>query len=187
MATNIVFLDFDDVLNNGTTDCEAMAYIRLVIARNRGKASEADKANIDEYAKGLFKADCIATLNQAIKLFQANIVLSTNWMEHLTLDDAKRLLETSGVAGLKFYEKCPVTPRTRTSRAEQIEDALAQINERFDFVILDDRMSGTGLAESAVLKNHVIWCDRDEQGDFLGQGLQRCHLDLMVEHLELKN
>lgn len=187
MATNIVFLDFDDVLNNGTTDCEAMAYLRLVIARNRGKASEADKANIDEYAKGLFRADCIATLNQAIKLFQVKLVLSTNWMEHLTLNDAKRLLEINGVTNLKFYEKCPVTPRKRTSRAEQIEDALMQIDETFNFVILDDRMSGTGLTESAVLKDRVIWCDRDEKGDFLGQGLQRCHLDLMVEHLELKN
>lgn len=186
MTTNIVFLDFDDVLNNGTTDCESMAYIKLIINRNRGLLNQAQKDNIDEYAIGLFKPDCVATLNQVLKTFQAKVVLSTNWMEHLTLDDVHQLFEANGVKGLTLHEQCPITPRQALTRAGQIEDALKLIAAPYCFVILDDRMSGTGLAESEVLNAKTVWCDRDEHGDFWGQGLQPVHLDLMAEHLELK-
>jgi hypothetical protein len=122
----------------------------------------------------LFHAPAVRTLLRVLDDHQPLVVLTTNWLRFLDLQGFEELFVKTGLAKVEAA-LCPTAweaPQNRgNSRLEAIEAWMSAHHDGEPFVILDDTLSGTGLARSRFdRRGAVVLCE-------VGVGLTEAHLD----------
>lgn len=126
----VIFLDFDGVLNS-----------RRYLMSCGEQALAIDPARM-------------ALLKEIVDATGANLVLSTSWREHWSVDPNEcdstgRLMNEIFCAhGMQIFDK---TPKLSASRTEEIKSWLAAHPEITHFVVLDDMFLG-----DALLAEHFV-------------------------------
>lgn len=113
---NIVFLDFDGVLNN------------MVSAQRLKTFDTFDPANV-------------AALNRILEVPDTFIVVSSAWRLGRTIEKLQEILTLQGVRGL-VYDTTPRKVANLATRASEIQAWLSKHPETTRFVVLDDSVDG---------------------------------------------
>lgn len=159
MSTNqrpLVFLDFDDVIwvDDGKSDGTSGA-------KYGGHDAIGSNPPADLW-ENLFHAPAVDVLRKVSDEFSPAFVITTSWLQFVHPEGMVQILQRSGLAfvanNLHAQPEAPFT-RGRT-RADAITTWLAANHRGEPYVILDDKMSGTGLDEPNWRKNgRVVLCD----------------------------
>jgi hypothetical protein len=152
----IVFLDFDDVI------CLNAPYGVYDVA--------APVAPPDLYER-LFAASCVDVLRALAEEHAPRFILTTSWLRLLDKDAFEALLTRCGLAFVarNLHADWEAPPASGDTRADAIAGWLRRNPGPQPYAILDDVLSGTGLAQSSMASNTVL-CAVDE-------GLVSAHLD----------
>ena len=153
----LIFLDLDDVL------CLNAPY---------GGYDVFVQPHPDDLWEKLFSQEAVAILLEVVRQHRPRVVLTTSWL---------RLLEKSGFEGLfrqtglhviadSLHEQWDAPQATGMSRLQAIENWLQRNHNHERFVVLDDNLSGTDLADSRIDRaGRLVLCE-------VGIGLQAAHL-----------
>lgn len=159
MRPPIIFSDFDDVLVLNRPG-EFGGYD--VIAPNPPP----------ELWTNLFHVPATQTLVDAVTEHDACLVITTSWLRFMLRDSFTRLFELTGL-GLLNERLHPAweAPQNRgETRAAAIDRWLGANHRGEPYVILDDKLSGTGLRGSVhQRRGRLVLCEE-------GVGLHRGHL-----------
>ncbi len=123
----------------------------------------------------LFARDATEILLGVIREHQPRIVLTTSWVRLLERSRLEKLFLVCGLGAVveRLHEECEAPQKSGESRLKAIDRWLAQHHRGERYVVLDDHLSGTGLAGSHIDKaGRLVLCD-------VGVGLQPSHLDLV--------
>jgi hypothetical protein len=156
----VIFLDFDDVL------CLNNPYGGYDVARS------AYEAPADLWEK-LFHRPSVDVLLDIVREHEPQVVVTTSWLRFLDREGMESLLARTRLAFLNttLHEHWDAPQMRQETRLSAIERWLASHHRGEPFVVLDDSLSGTGLAGSHLDKNgHVVWCAE-------GVGLTSAHID----------
>jgi hypothetical protein len=161
----LLFLDFDDVI------CLNNPYGGYDLA--------APDKPADLYER-LWHPPALQLLQGVVQSEQAQVVLTTSWLRFLLLEDAKDLFHRTGAPWLAeaLHPAGEALSQSGWTRLRAIDAWLAQHWERQPYAILDDALSGTGLAGSSHDRaGRVVLCN-------IGVGMQPRHLEQL--HRALK-
>ena len=155
----ILFLDLDDVLclNDPYGGCDALT----------GEAP-------DGPWERLFHAPAVKTLLRVLDEHQPLVVLTTSWLRFLDRQGFEELFMKTGLAKVKaaLHSAAWGGPQNRgNSRLKAIEAWMSAHHNGEPFVILDDTLSGTGLARSPFDRSGAVVLFE------VGVGLTEAHLD----------
>lgn len=116
---NIIFLDFDGVLDTATYD----AYLV-----SNGMSS------VDRNGRPIFSPKCISNLTKIIKATDAKVVVTSSWKYMDFYQDLLKMWKERNMPG----EMIDVTPNISEHRGDEIEAWLSDCPESCNYVILDD-------------------------------------------------
>lgn len=155
----ILFLDLDDVL------CLNDSY---------GGYDVLTGEVADGLWETLFHAPAVKTLLRVLEEYQPLVVLTTSWLRFLDRQGFEELFVKTGLAKVEaaLHPTAWEAPQNRgNTRLEAIEAWMSAHHNGEPFVILDDTLSGTGLARSRFdRRGAVVLCE-------VGVGLTEAHLD----------
>jgi hypothetical protein len=153
----LVFLDFDDVF------CLSTPYGAYdVIAPNPPP----------QLWEQLFHAPAVEVLRTVTEEFDPQFVITTSWLRFLGPDEIRQLLMRCGLEFmvLRLHMEFEALQPSGATRSEAVSSWLAANHRGEPFVVLDDFLSGTGLAESEWTRTgRVVLCE-------VGRGLMAVHL-----------
>ncbi len=156
----LVFLDFDDVicLNNpyGGYDVMRAAYEEPPDLWHR-----------------LFHASSVHVLCAILNEHAPRVVITSSWVRFLDRRAMEAVLKRAGLEAVKaaLHEAWDAPQMRQETRLSAITSWLAAHHRGERFVVLDDGLSGTGLAGSHLDKNgQVVWCAE-------GVGLTSAHIE----------
>lgn len=131
----LLFLDFDDVI------CLNRPYGGYDLA--------APDKPTDLYER-LWHAPALGLLRTVIHEHRPEVVLTTSWLRFLVLEDAKVLFHRTGAPWLAeaLHPAGEALPQPGWTRLQAIDAWLEQHRAEQPYAILDDALSGTGLAGS---------------------------------------
>ncbi|MDM0010547.1 HAD domain-containing protein [Variovorax sp. J22G73] len=122
----------------------------------------------------LFHAPAVKTLLRVIDAYQPAVVLTTSWLRFLDRRGFEELFMRTGLAKVAaaLHPTAWEAPQNRgRSRLEAIEAWMSAHHNGEPFVILDDTLSGTGLARSRFDRcGAVVLCE-------VGVGLTEAHFE----------
>ncbi len=152
----VIFLDFDDVI------CLNAPYGVYDLMASVGP--------LDLYQR-LFADSCVGVLRAINDEHAPSFVLTTSWLRLLDKDAFEALLNQCGLAFVvrSLHPDWEAPPASSDTRAGAIDAWLCRNPGPDSYAILDDVLSGTGLAASPMAPNAVL-CAVDE-------GLLPAHLD----------
>jgi hypothetical protein len=102
-----------------------------------------------------FDKDAVNILNDIIDLTGAEIVVSSDWKRHATLDGMGKFYQKQGIKKipLAYTDWLPGAPTYHEQRATEISTWLAQHPEITHWAAVDDLYMGTWLTNFAWAKN----------------------------------
>jgi hypothetical protein len=102
-----------------------------------------------------FDKDAVNILNDIIDLTGAEIVVSSDWKRHATLDGMCEFYQKQGIKKmpLAYTDWLPGAPTYHEQRATEISTWLAQHPETTHWAAVDDLYMGTWLTNFAWAKN----------------------------------
>lgn len=143
----LLFLDIDDVL---CLNAPYGGYDVVVAPRPE-----------DLWTK-LFAPGAVDTLLAAIEEHRPRVVLTTSWLRLLDKQDFEGVFQATGLGQLaeRFHEHWDAPQNSGETRLEAIERWLLRHHRGEPFVVLDDTLSGTGLAGSRIdLMGRLVLCE----------------------------
>ena len=149
MLKPTLFLDFDDV---------------LVLNRGYGGYDVVAPNPPADLWANLFHEPAVEVLRCVIDEFEPRLVISTSWLRFLGRNDFVVLFEKTGLHQLadSLHDAWEVTQPGHVSRHDAIAGWLGRYHRGEPYVILDDHLSGSGLAASDIdLDARVILCDEN--------------------------
>jgi hypothetical protein len=157
----IVFLDFDDV-------------ICLNLPGGVGGYDVLLPGATDEVFSQVFSAVAVETLLTALTEHDARVVITTSWLRFMNREKLVDVLERTGMHGVveRLHEgwEARGPGMDSSTRGEAIWRWLQRHHQGEPYVILDDRLSGTGLRGGMLVdETRVVWCE-------VGVGLNAEHL-----------
>lgn len=156
----LVFLDFDDVI------CLNAPYGGYDVMR-------AAYEEPPDLWRRLFHPSSVDVLCAIIREHTPRVVITSSWLRFLDRKGMDAVLERAGLAILKdsLHEAWDAPQLRQETRLSAIERWLAAHYRGGPFVVLDDGLSGIGLAGSRLdKKGHVVWCSE-------GVGLTSAHIE----------
>lgn len=119
----------------------------------------------------LFDPTAAGTLRRLVSEHSPRIVLTTSWLRFLDRAGFEQLFDATGleVVAAALHDHWDAPQNRGQTRFDAIDTWLKAHHGGEPIVILDDRLSGTGLADSR-LRSYVAWCD-------LGVGLGAGHIE----------
>jgi hypothetical protein len=179
MGTNVLFLDFDDVI------CLSQpfgAYDAMLAMRGIDSGTESLEAHAELWAQ-LFVPEAVAHLKEIHNEFELTFVLSTSWIKFLTQESLICIMRQSGlsfVADSLHEDWSSTRSQSGGVRANEIRSWLDR-NPGFEdrWVILDDLHSGTGLdVWNETEQSFITLCKvgvglTEVESNHLRKGLQR--------------
>lgn len=145
----LLFLDFDDVI------CLNNPYGGFDVAM-------ASKELPDDLWSKLWHAPAVAALLEVIDINKPRVVVTSSWLQFLDHEGLLKLLEITGLREIaQSLHPAWEAPQARgQSRHDAIMQWLNQHHVGEPFVILDDFLSGTGLAASQLERDgRVVLCE----------------------------
>lgn len=143
----LLFLDFDDVI------CLNRPYGGYDLA--------APDKPADLYER-LWHAPALGVLRGLVQEHQPQVVLTTSWLRFLLLNEAKVLFHRTGASWLAeaLHPAGEALPQPGWTRLQAIDAWLAQQEAGQPYAIIDDALSGTGLAGSSHDRaGRVVLCE----------------------------
>lgn len=143
----LVFLDLDDVL---CLNSPYGGYDVVVAPRPE-----------DLWVK-LFAQRAVNILLAAIEEYRPRVVLTTSWLRLLDRQGFQGVFQATGLGQLAecFHEHWDAPQNSGETRLEAIERWLLRHHRGEPFVVLDDTLSGTGLAGSRIdLIGRLVLCE----------------------------
>jgi hypothetical protein len=112
----------------------------------------------------LFEASCVAALRAVDAVHKPKYVITSSWLRFF---DRNAIASVFRRCGLNFivdslHDAWEAPQNAHETRASAIQRWLKDHHEGEPFVILDDTMSGTGLASSKALSNHLVLCEANK-------------------------
>ena len=144
-----VFVDFDDV---------------LVLNQKFGGYDVLAPNPPPELWDNLFHGPAIGLLEQVLSEFRARVVITTSWLRFLDRRGFEQLFARTklGFITQALHPHWEIEQPRHATRYAAITRWLSQHHRGEPFVILDDHVSGTGLAGSrAELEGRVVLCDEN--------------------------
>jgi hypothetical protein len=131
----LLFLDFDDVI------CINVPY---------GGYDVASREQPADLWERLWHPPAMAVLQDVFTARQPQVVLTTSWLRFLQLGDAKALFHRTGVPWLAeaLHPQGEALQARGWTRLQAVDAWLAAHWNQQPYVIVDDVLSGTGLAGS---------------------------------------
>jgi hypothetical protein len=160
----LVFLDLDDVL------CLNAPY---------GGHHVFNKPYPADLWEKLFSEEATGTLLKIVHEHRPRVVLTTSWIRRLHKAGFVGLFNMTGLGLIadSLHEKWDAPQNLHQSRLQAIESWLQLFHQGEKFVILDDHLSGSGLAGSKFDKaGRLVLCQ-------VGVGLLECHKDIISSAL----
>ena len=105
-----------------------------------------------------FDKDAVDILNNIIDITGANIVISSDWKQHTTLDGMCKFYQKQGIKKMPidYTAWLPGAPTYHRQRATEINTWLEQHSETTQWAAVDDLYMGTWLKNFVWTKNvHV--------------------------------
>lgn len=98
----------------------------------------------------LFSQEAVETLNKVVQEHRPDVVLTTSWLRYMDRDGFERLFRATGLGMVAdcLHEHWDTQQNKWMSRLQAIENWLACHDYDQQFVVIDDHLSGTGLAGS---------------------------------------
>lgn len=143
----LLFLDLDDVL------CLNAPY---------GCYDVASKPWPNDLMKRLWHRPALDVLQGVVEAFQPNVVVTSAWLRLMELSSIAALFRMSDAAWLAsaLHRDGEALQMSGRSRLDAVDAWLAANHHGEPYVILDDTLSGTGLAGSAHdRQGRVVLCD----------------------------
>jgi len=156
----LLFLDFDDV---------------ICLNRPYGGYDIASPERPEDLWEKLWHAPAMALLEGLVKELQPHVVLTTSWLRFLQLANAKELFHQTRTPWLADAIRADgeALQSRGWTRLEAVDAWLARHWRNEPYAILDDTLSGTGLAGSSHDRaGRVVLCQVEV-------GLQPHHLPLL--------
>jgi hypothetical protein len=160
----LLFLDLDDV---------------IFLNRPYGGYDLAAKDHPSDLWERLWHRPALDLLEGVIASHQPRVVLTTSWLRFLQLDEAKVLFQRSGAPWLAeaLHPRGEALQARGWTRLQAIDGWLDAHRVSEPYAILDDALSGTGLAGSRHDKERrVVLCDVEV-------GLQPHHVPRLIRAL----
>lgn len=145
----LLFLDFDDVI------CLNNPYGGFDVAM-------ASKELPDDLWAKLWHAPAVSALLEVININKPRVVVTSSWLQFLDHDGLLKLLEITGLSeiGQSLHPAWEAPQSRGQSRHDAIMQWLNQHHIGEPFVIVDDFLSGTGLADSQFDRDgRVVLCE----------------------------
>lgn len=162
----LIFLDLDDVL------CLNTPYGGHDLLRRRYP---------NDFWEKLFSKEATSVLLKLIREHDPSIVLTTSWLRLLERPGFDRLFRATGLGAVadRLHESWDAPQNREMSRLQAIESWLQRHHLGESFAVLDDHLSGTGLAGSKIDKaQRVVLCE-------VGVGLVTAHENRIRKALRL--
>lgn len=143
MNQPIIFLDFDDVL----CMCQPYGGYEVMLVLGGGAAPE-------DLWERLFDPLAVAYLSEIDDEFKPQYVLSTSWTRFMDRDAVVLVLKKAGLGFVmaSLHDDWETIKTGSDARSADVQTWLAKHPECANrWVVLDDTLSGKGLAEWAVL------------------------------------
>jgi hypothetical protein len=157
----LLFLDFDDVI------CLNDPYGGYDVMR----AAHDEPADL---WTRLFHKPCVEVLLAIVREHGPRVVITSSWLRFLDRQAMDAVLERTGLAEVKdaLHDVWDAPQMRQESRLSAIERWLsAHLQDGDSLIVIDDKLSGTGLAGSRLEKSgRVVWCSE-------GVGLTSEHLE----------
>ena len=161
-APCLLFLDFDDVV------CLNNPY------GGRHLHLPADRRPVDLWER-LWHGPSVDALTAILAEHRPRVVITSSWLRFIDRDACEALLHVSGLAVVAqaLHAAWEAPQNYGQTRCQAIEKWLASHHRNEPFVVLDDALSGTGLAGSSLdAAGRVILCEVNE-------GLGPKHVELV--------
>lgn len=162
----LLFLDFDDVI------CLNTPYGGYDVAMSGKEKPE------DLWTK-LWHEPAVRVLTQVLEAHNPNVIITSSWLRFLDQQGAKDLFCATGLGRLaESLHPAWEAPQSRGgSRFEAVSVWLKRHHRGEAFVVVDDHLSGTGLAGSELdHQGRVVLCE-------VGVGLKLFHTGKIHEAL----
>jgi hypothetical protein len=156
----VLFLDFDDVicLNNPYGGYDVM------------RAPHEEPADLWAL---LFHKPAVEVLLAIVREHSPRVVITSSWLRFLDREAMDAVLERTGLTEVKavLHEAWDAPQMRQETRLSAIERWLSAHQDGELFVVIDDKLSGSGLASSRWEKSgRVVWCSE-------GVGLTSEHIE----------
>ncbi|MGQ3003468.1 MAG: HAD domain-containing protein [Hydrogenophaga sp.] len=161
----LLFLDLDDVL------CLNAPY---------GGYDVIVEPHPEDLWEKLFTQGAVDTLLAAIEEHRPRVVLTTSWLRMLDRSGFEKVFQATGLRQLSqcFHEHWDAPQNRGETRLAAIERWLLNHHRDEPFVVLDDTLSGTGLAGSRIdLMGCLVLCD-------VNVGLHTGHVEALRRALQ---
>jgi hypothetical protein len=143
----LLFTDFDDVIClNGPYGC-------FDVAQPTWPA---------DLASRLWHPPALEVLELLVAQFEPQLVVTSSWLRVMTLDRIEKLFRQTGVSWLAdaLHPKGEALQKSTMSRLDSVDAWLGSHHLGESYVIVDDPLSGTGLAGSKHdLAGRVVLCE----------------------------
>lgn len=138
----VIFLDFDGVLNSSAS--------YLFEERKRKALPRAAAKRIGPSSETLCHVCCSTFQFILDKVPDVQVVISSTWREHFTIEKLRKILTAYGVDASRVID---ITPSMfKRDRGHEIKAWLGEHPEVTDFVIIDDFYIGAGYTDDHIVK-----------------------------------
>ena len=156
----LIFLDLDDVL------CLNAPY---------GGYDVAVEPRPKDLWEKLFSQEAADILLDVVRDYHPRIILTTSWLKLLDRVGFEAIFRATGLGLLAdcLHDQWEAPQDRGMSRLQAIERWLETYHAGEAFVVLDDHLSGTGLADSRIAKEQrLVLCE-------VAVGLRKAHVDMI--------
>ncbi|WP_334188704.1 HAD domain-containing protein [Noviherbaspirillum sp.] len=160
--TALLFVDIDDVI------CLNQPYGGYHVSQ------PAARRPTDLWEK-LWHGPSTDALKEIMSEHHPKIVITSSWLKFMGRDGFEALFHVTGLSGVAnaLHDAWEAPQNRGQTRCETIEKWMASHYQNEQFVVLDDALSGTGLAGSKLDSvGRVILCE-------VGKGLGKKHVELV--------